>query len=317
MRGLVAVAALFAGSCGYVGEPLPPLLNIPERVEDLRVVQRGANLVVEFTAPKLTTEGTAIKRAPRVEFRAGESLPGPFSPDAWAAKAEPFEVPLAEQVKFLLDARKWVGKEIFFGVKVTGENGRAAGWSNIVFRTIVKPLETPSAPVARGTSAGVLLTWKGSASAYRVLRRASGEEQDTIVARSTKAEWIDAATEFDKPYIYRIQAVERAAGAEAESEISEPSSFTLKDEFAPAPPTGLKVVPGTESIELAWEPNTEPDLAGYRVYRDGLRVTDTQQNTNFSDKGIESGKVVRYAVSAIDRLGKESVPADAVEVRVP
>ena len=35
-----AAAALLAG-CGYIGDPLPPLLNIPARVTDLTAVQRG------------------------------------------------------------------------------------------------------------------------------------------------------------------------------------------------------------------------------------------------------------------------------------
>lgn len=317
MRALVAVAALLAASCGYVGEPLPPLLNIPERVEDLRVMQRSSKLIVEFTLPKLTTEGTAIKRAPRVELRAGESEPGAFSVDDWAAKAEPIEVPLTGHVSLPIDAKRWIGKEIFFGVRVTGDNGRAAGWSNIVRCTVVQPLQTPSAPLPRGTAGGVLLTWKGSGAAYRVLRRAAGEEQEAVVGRTAKPEWLDPDTQFGKRYTYRVQAVERVGGAEAESEISEPREITPKDDFSPAPPAGLKAVPGTESIELAWEPNSEPDLAGYRVYRDGQRLTDTQQNPSFSDKGLESGKVVQYAITSVDRLGNESNPSPALEVRVP
>ena len=45
------------------------------------------------------------------------------------------------------------------------------------------------------------------------------------------------------------------------------------DTFPPAVPVGLMAVAGVNSIELAWQRNTEDDFAGYQVYRstDGRR----------------------------------------------
>ena len=70
-RILPALAALAAAGCGYVGEPLPPLANIPGRVTDLTATQRGAHLIVQFTVPQLTTEGIAIKAPLQLDLRAG------------------------------------------------------------------------------------------------------------------------------------------------------------------------------------------------------------------------------------------------------
>ena len=37
----------------------------------------------------------------------------------------------------------------------------------------------------------------------------------------------------------------------------------------PVAPTGLAAIAGDGTVSLAWDPNGEPDIAGYRVYRDG------------------------------------------------
>jgi len=45
---ILAGAAGFTG-CGYIGEPLPPALNIPSRVTDLRAVEFGDKILAEWT----------------------------------------------------------------------------------------------------------------------------------------------------------------------------------------------------------------------------------------------------------------------------
>src|SRR5438067_1335818 len=54
------LVALLATGCGYIGEPLPPLANIPARVNDLAAVQRGSRIFVQFTIPSHTTEGVRL-----------------------------------------------------------------------------------------------------------------------------------------------------------------------------------------------------------------------------------------------------------------
>ncbi|GAF94562.1 unnamed protein product, partial [marine sediment metagenome] len=38
-------------------------------------------------------------------------------------------------------------------------------------------------------------------------------------------------------------------------------------DWAPAAPANLVATPGSEEVTLNWDDNTEPDLAGYNVYR--------------------------------------------------
>jgi hypothetical protein len=42
---------LFLCGCGYIGEPLPPLMNIPGRGDNLAAVQRGSNIIAHVTLP--------------------------------------------------------------------------------------------------------------------------------------------------------------------------------------------------------------------------------------------------------------------------
>ena len=69
--GIRVVAVLMLSGCGYIGEPMYPLVNIPKRVTDLAAVERGAAIIYQFTLPSLTTEGKRAKIG-RVEIRAGE-----------------------------------------------------------------------------------------------------------------------------------------------------------------------------------------------------------------------------------------------------
>src|SRR5579885_3098954 len=87
LRATISLYALALAGCGYIGDPLPPLLNIPARVNDLAAVQRGGKLIVQFTLPRVTTEGSLIKGDIRAELHGG-TADQPFQADAWAARSE-------------------------------------------------------------------------------------------------------------------------------------------------------------------------------------------------------------------------------------
>jgi fibronectin type 3 domain-containing protein len=113
--------------------------------------------------------------------------------------------------------------------------------------------------------------------------------------------------------------VDVGGGKEAESEIGEPVALTPVDTFPPAVPANLRAAAAPASIELAWDRDTEADLAGYRVYRaegsgEFARVAEVSQIPTYSDSSIEHGKTYRYAVSAVDQAGNESRRSEPVEV---
>lgn len=79
----------------------------------------------------------------------------------------------------------------------------------------------------------------------------------------------------------------------------------------PASPRGLSAFVGDSEVELYWYDNTEPDLAGYRVYRsttaNGRYVHfATTSVPSFLDRWVNNGVTYYYAVSAYDLNGNES-----------
>src|SRR5580700_452196 len=111
-RFFPALAALAAAGCGYVGEPLPPLANIPARVADLTAVQRGAQILTQFTLPPLTTEARLIRAPLELDLRIGESE-APFREELWAAHSHKVAGGRVSggTAKFEIPSAEWNGKQ--------------------------------------------------------------------------------------------------------------------------------------------------------------------------------------------------------------
>ena len=90
--------------------------------------------------------------------------------------------------------------------------------------------------------------------------------------------------------------------------------FGQLDTTPPAIPTGLAAVPGSGSVTLSWTANTEPDLAGYNVYRGAslLNGAAPVSGTSFSDTGLTNGTTYTYTITAVDTSGNASVQSPPV-----
>jgi hypothetical protein len=96
----------------------------------------------------------------------------------------------------------------------------------------------------------------------------------------------------------------------------------------PAPPTGITCHQAEGGVEVTWDPNTEPDLLGYNLYRaryrdDGIdwsravMLTSTPTpDVRYFDRSVEEGASYEYAASAVDRSGNESGYSTSAAVTV-
>lgn len=85
------------------------------------------------------------------------------------------------------------------------------------------------------------------------------------------------------------------------------------------PPTGLAAAAGDTLVDLSWTQNTEPNLAGYNVYRSETQGGPyTQINvgiveTNaYQDTSLTNGTTYYYVVTAVDTLSAKSAYSDEV-----
>ena len=321
-RLLPAIAALFLSACGYVGDPLPPLANIPPTVTDLAAIQRGARLIVQFTVPTLTTEGHPIPPPLRLDLRAGTA--DHFEPNQWAAAARqiPPVATTTPVARYEIPAAGWTGKEVILAVRVLAGNGKQSPWSNYVVVPVVAPPQTPAALAPAATPQGVHLTWQAPGTTFRVFRK-TGDAAFSPVAEVPAPEWTDSATEFGTRYTYAIQTIVKLDDRRhAESELSPEASIVPSDTFPPAVPQAVQASIAPNSIELNWDRNTEDDLAGYRVYRADAdaplaKLADLSAVPSYSDRKVAAGKTYRYAVTAFDRAGNESPRSAPVVVTMP
>ena len=317
-RDLLLWAVLGLSGCGYVANPLPPAVNIPLPIKDVKAAQVGDRVIVEFTQPLETTEGLPVKRLGGLDVRVGVKQE-PFNAATWPDRAKPVDAKLSDSgvVKVEVPVKEWVGQEVLIGVRTTNLKGRPSAWSNFANVKVASPPATPTGLTAKSDANGARLTWTGSSPSYRVFRRLPEEKESAQIGEPTEATFLDETAEYDKKYVYSVVAVNGGAKS-LESALLE---FTPVDSFAPAAPKGLTAIIGPTSIELAWESNTEADLREYRVYRSVAGGEPEQlgmvASPAFSDKKPVAGKKHSYTVTAVDKRNNEGPKSAAVEVDVP
>jgi len=150
---------------------------------------------------------------------------------------------------------------------------------------------------------------------------------------------VDRTAQIGHAYRYTVQRVRSVelSGQRVELRSVPSAAVTVerKDVFAPEAPAGLVAVPGfageagaqtqKPAIDLSWEPNMEPRIAGYRVYRRDLDGDGAWQQLGsqlvpvaaYRDATVVSGRRYAYRVIAVDAAGNESARSDEVVETAP
>lgn len=90
-------------------------------------------------------------------------------------------------------------------------------------------------------------------------------------------------------------------------------TVVVLDNGPPSAPDGVFSVTGDREVTIYWNPNPEPDIAGYDIYWNDEEVgfyeylaTVPPHQTYYVDRGLTNGITIFYAVLAFDEDGLES-----------
>jgi hypothetical protein len=130
------------------------------------------------------------------------------------------------------------------------------------------------------------------------------------------------SVEFNRERCYSVRAVRGTPPNTVEGDASMSNCFIPVDMFPPSPPVRLVAVADEGGISLIWEPNAEPDVAGYLVLRGEASDATLQPLTptpvteaRFRDTHVSTGKKYVYAVVALDsRLPFGNISAESNRV---
>ncbi|TCO37652.1 CARDB domain-containing protein [Dokdonella fugitiva] len=114
---------------------------------------------------------------------------------------------------------------------------------------------------------------------------------------------------------YEVRAVARDAGGRVDP-TPPVVHLVYADMTAPPAPTSLVAHADGAVARLAWSASAAPDLAGYRIYRDGYEVgTLDAGSTAFDDAGLGDAHYT-YSVVAYDSSGNTSASSNEAAVDV-
>jgi hypothetical protein len=350
---LIAICAV---GCGTPGAPLPPSTGIPKPVSDLQAVRKGDTVTLTWSAPTETTDGELIRKPGKMQL--SRTISGNNTAQVSQAIAElPLPSSLKEQetaapvakdsLTSILQQSTPGGDFAVYTVLAQSRSGKSAGPSNQVIVPLVLTPRTPQRVQATAVPLGISIAWDQAwppekqsmyktQYAYRIMRRIEGSSAATKVAQvivgNEAVLFVDSGIDWEKHYEYWITPVTlwqegETKKGEVEGDDSPVAAVFAHDIFPPAAPTALQAVFSEAAqqpfIDLTWTSNTEPDLAGYNIYRHGTEEQPVKINTElvktsaYRDAAVRPGAKYFYSVSAIDLRGNESAKSQETSETVP
>jgi len=247
-------------------------------------------------------------------------------------------------------------RPLVYTVVLQNASGRSAGPSNPGFAAAGQAPPQIASLSAHAEPEGIVLSWTptGASQTIRIQRAlVSSQKTETTPAKTPanpllttrqtiptqqtleftgpdQGRVLDHDATLDHTYTYTLQRIEKVTldgqTVEVASAPSVSMTINARDLFPPATPSGLQAVadPEGHSIDLSWQPDTEPDLAGYRIYRRPagsaaapMRIGAVAAAPSFRDTAAQPGHAYQYSVTAVDRDGNESQRSAEVEETLP
>jgi hypothetical protein len=352
LPSLVLLPLLFTG-CGNVGDPLPPLVQIPRPVSDLQALQVGNTVKLSWTIPEINTDGSSTPVLTGIEIYRlpSEGLSRTVSGEpVFPESVQPWRVLRENELETykpgdkltLIDPLVGIPLDTFsrttlaYALKAFNKKGQDAGFSNIVLTQLFPAPKPPQNLRSFQNEKAIEILWEAPLTnldespvdsgvkfnVYRSEDPKASSSQRLNLAPLTGDSFKDETMELGKTYFYWVRSVAPPSAGGIESLDSNPVEVTNKDIYPPKPPSEVAAISNGEAISLVWSPNTEPDLAGYVVYRSGPekkfeKFSDTLlTKTSLIDSSVVKGQIYFYRIKAIDQKGNASDFSEEVSEKV-
>jgi len=243
-----------------------------------------------------------------------------------------------------------------YRVQLLNAAGRTAGPSAAVYAASGEAPEAVTGLKASSTKPGVVLEWThparpgDSVELARTLAKPApgaaepkpGQPQGLLPGTEVATESrfsaketggaIDRTAQAGATYRYTVERVRLVSFGgktlQIHGEPSLPVEVAVQAVFAPDIPSGLVAAPAFSPenrpvIDLSWEPNVEPHVAGYKIYRtqtdDGWQLLTAQpvKTAAYRDAAVTAGQRYRYRVNAVNDAGMESTPSGEAAEMAP
>ncbi len=159
----------------------------------------------------------------------------------------------------------------------------------------------------------------GHLTGHNIYRASSAEGPFSQINTGLVTENIyeDTGLSPGQTYFYAVTNVDVAGG---ESEHSTPVQVNAG---APMPPAGLRVSIANDNISLAWDPHSDPNVAGFNIYRSGADILDLVKinpslvtANNYVDATAVVNESYLYSISAVNQSGYESLLTGLVQIKL-
>ncbi len=212
------------------------------------------------------------------------------------------------------------------------ESARSAAVA--VSTQLLSDTHAPSVPVnltgVAVSSSRIELSWNPSTDYSDLIEKISGVagykiyRDNLYMMTVVSPAYYNAGLQPGESHTYQVSAIDAAGNESAKSDPVSVTTLavTQYDLTAPSVPANLRAsLQSATAVVLNWNASTDPatgaapasGLAGYRVYRNGVRVAQTTASAYF-DQGLAVSTGYNYQVSAIDAAGNESAKSNTVQV---
>ncbi len=323
-----------------VAAPQPPSLKLPEPVTDLTARRAGNQVALHWTMPRRTTDKVLLvgDQKAKVCRRTGSE---PCTVAGTLLLAPRASATFTDHLPPALTSG--TPGSLLYTIELDNRYGRTAGPSNTaVTASGAAPIQIANLS-AKAQADGILPSWTPAGGdqtirIHRKLVQTSSTQKTPLPPEQTlessgkdQGQVLDPDAALDHTYTYTAERIAqlnlKQNPVEVASDPSQPVTIDARDVFPPAVPAGLQAVsdPEANAIDLSWQPDTEPDLAGYTVYRreagstaEPARISPPAQTApSFRDATAQPGHTYEYSVSATDRDANESPRSAAVEESLP